>query len=64
MSVFNSNMKVFPDGPVVRTCLPMGMRGHGVQSLVRELRSHTPRGNKAHARRPPNLRAPGLARCS
>ena len=28
----------------LRTCLPMGMRGHGVQSLVRELRSHTLRG--------------------
>ena len=35
-----SKGKDFPDGPVVRTSLPL--QGAWVQSLVRELRSHRP----------------------
>ena len=37
-------------GPVVKNLLPM--QGTRVQSLVREIRSHTPEGNEAQALQP------------
>ena len=49
ISVFNSKIKEFPDGPVVKNLPSNGDKGAWGLIPVRELRSHTLRGNKAHA---------------
>ena len=57
ISVFNSKIKEFPDGPVVKNLPSNGDEGAWGSIPVRELRSHTLRGNKAHAWQQPSLSA-------
>ena len=51
--------KDFPTGPVVKNPLPM--QGAQVQFLIRELRSHKPRGDSAWAPQLPSSLTPQLS---